>query len=100
CLFGAYPQIGVPLGMLLASAILGFFSLALSSEQFHNWGWRVPFLLSSVLIFIAYYIRQRVAETPVFQELRENADQTKTPLKQLFKEDWRTVVKAALAFAG
>ena len=99
-LFGAYPQIGVPLGMLLASAILGIFSLALSSEQFHNWGWRVPFLLSFVLIFIGYYIRQRVAETPVFQELRENADQTKTPLKQLFKEDWRTVVKAALAFAG
>lgn len=99
-LFGAYPQIGVPLGMLLASAILGIFSLALSSEQFHNWGWRVPFLLSFVLIFIGYYIRQRVAETPVFQELRENADQTKTPLKQLFQEDWRTVVKAALAFAG
>src|SRR5699024_5323444 len=41
-LFGACPQIGVPLGMLLASAILGIFSLAPSSEQFHNWGWRVP----------------------------------------------------------
>src|SRR5699024_11647136 len=69
-LVGAYPQIGVPLGMLLASAILGIFSMTLSSEQFHNLGWRGPFLSSFVLILLVYYIRQRVAEPPVFQESR------------------------------
>lgn len=99
-LFGAYPQIGVPLGMLLASAILGVCSLVLSEEQFQQWGWRVPFLLSFILIFVGYYIRRKVAETPVFQELRNSSTQTKTPLKQLFKDDWKTVLKAALAFAG
>ncbi|HEY4536668.1 MAG TPA: MFS transporter [Enteractinococcus sp.] len=99
-LFGAYPQIGVPLGMLLASAILGIFSLALTPEQFQAWGWRIPFLVSFVLIFVGYYIRRKVAETPVFQALRENAAQAKTPLRQLFQEDWKTIVKAALAFAG
>lgn len=99
-LFGAYPQIGVPLGMLLASAILGICSMVLSEAQFQQWGWRVPFLLSFILIFIGYYIRRKVAETPVFQELRQSATQTKTPLKQLFQDDWRTVLKAALAFAG
>lgn len=99
-LFGAYPQIGVPLGMLLASAILGIFSLALTPEQFQAWGWRVPFLVSFVLIFVGYYIRRKVSETPVFQELRKNAAQAKTPLRQLFQEDWKTIVKAALAFAG
>src|SRR5690625_5134993 len=99
-LFGAYPQIGVPLGMLLASAILGLFSLLLTTEQFHAWGWRVPFLLSFVLIFIGYYIRRKVAETPVFQELQESAAQAKTPLRQLFQDDWKTVIKAALTFAG
>lgn len=99
-LFGAYPQIGVPLGMLLASAILGIFSLILTTEQFHAWGWRVPFLVSFVLIFIGYYIRRKVAETPVFQEIRDNATQSKTPLRQLFQDDWKTIVKAALSFAG
>lgn len=99
-LFGAYPQIGVPLGMLLASAILGVCSMVLTEEQFQQWGWRVPFLLSFILIFVGYYIRRKVAETPVFQELRNSATQTKTPLKQLFQDDWRTVIKAALAFAG
>ena len=99
-LFGAYPQIGVPLGMLLASAILGLFSLVLTPEQFQAWGWRIPFLVSFVLIFVGYYIRRKVSETPVFQELRDNATQAKTPLRQLFQEDWRTIIKAALAFAG
>lgn len=99
-LFGAYPQIGVPLGMLLASAILGLFSLVLTPEQFQAWGWRVPFLVSFVLIFVGYYIRRKVSETPVFKELRNNATQAKTPLRQLFQEDWRTIIKAALAFAG
>lgn len=99
-LFGAYPQIGVPLGMLLASAILGICSLILSTEQFYSWGWRVPFLVSFVLIFVGYYIRMRVAETPVFKELQESAAQAKTPLRQLFQEDWKTVLKAALSFAG
>lgn len=99
-LFGAYPQIGVPLGMLLASAILGLFSLVLTPEQFQAWGWRVPFLVSFVLIFVGYYIRRKVSETPVFEELRNNAAQAKTPLRQLFQEDWRTIIKAALAFAG
>src|SRR5690625_1259131 len=99
-LFGAYPQIGVPLGMLLASAILGLFSLVLTPEQFHAWGWRIPFLLSFVLIFVGYYIRRKVAETPVFQELRDKATQAKTPLRQLFQEDWKTIIKAALSFAG
>lgn len=99
-LFGAYPQIGVPLGMLLASAILGICALVLPDEQFQQWGWRVPFLLSFILIFVGYYIRRKVSETPVFQELRQTATQTKTPLRQLFQEDWRTVLKAAVAFAG
>ncbi|WP_344725175.1 MFS transporter, partial [Agrococcus terreus] len=99
-LFGAYPQIGVPLGMLLASAILGLFSLILTPEQFQAWGWRVPFLVSFVLIFVGYYIRRKVAETPVFQELRANAAQSKTPLRQLFQDDWKTIIKAALSFAG
>ncbi|MDN5732117.1 MAG: hypothetical protein L0K46_05135 [Yaniella sp.] len=86
--------------MLLASAILGIFSLVLTTEQFHAWGWRVPFLVSFVLIFVGYYIRRKVAEPPVFQELRDNAAQSKTPLRQLFQDDWKTIIKAALAFAG
>src|SRR5690625_3134597 len=99
-LFGAYPQIGVPLGMLLASGILGLFSLLLTDGQFQAWCWRVPFLFSFVLIFIGYYIRQKVAEPPVLQALQKNAAQARTPRRQLFQVDWKTVLKAALAFAG
>src|SRR5690625_1637747 len=99
-LFGAYPQIGVPLGMLLASAVFWVISFALTTEQFQVWGWRIPFLLSFILIFVGFYIRRKVDETPVFQELKKTAAQTKTPLRELLQKDWRTVLKAALAFAG
>src|SRR5699024_7831779 len=51
-------------------------------------------------IFVGYYIRRKVSESPVFEELKESNTHTKTPLRQLFQEDWKTVLKAALAFAG
>lgn len=99
-LFGAYPQIGAPLGMLLASAILGLFALVLPEDKFIEWGWRIPFLLSFILIFVGYYIRRKVSESPVFEELKNSKAHTKTPLKQLFQDDLKTVSKAALTFAG
>lgn len=99
-LFGAYPQIGVPLGMLLASAILALLALVLDDDQFSEWGWRLPFVLSLVLIVIGYYIRRRVAESPVFQAMNTASGHDPTPLKDLFRHDAPTVIKAALIFIG
>lgn len=98
--FGAYPQIGVPLGMLLASGVLAGLALTLTDEQFESWGWRVPFLISFLLIIIGFWIRMRVSESPVFQEIREKAVHATTPVRQLFREDSPTVFKAALALIG
>ena len=62
----SWPQFGVPAGLFLANlAVLGF--SALSGDAFLEWGWRVPFLLSIVLIFIGLYIRLRIFETPAFR---------------------------------
>lgn len=98
-LFGAYPQIGVPLGMLLATGVLGVVSLLLDDAQFTAWGWRVPFLVSFLLIFVGFYIRRKVAESPVFEELKDKG-KARAPLRQLLGRDFGTVLKAALAFAG
>lgn len=97
--FGAYPQIGVPVGMLLATGVLGTVSLLLDDEQFAAWGWRVPFLVSFVLIFVGFYIRRKVAESPAFEELKKKG-KAQAPLRQLFGQEFGTVLKAALAFAG
>lgn len=98
-LFGASPQIGVPLGLLLASAVMALVALP-GQEWFLEWGWRIPFLLSVVLILIGYYVRRRVEESPVFTELAERKEQTRMPIVQLFRKHALLVVIAALVFAG
>lgn len=98
---GANPQIGVPLGMLLASGMMALMTGVISpGEAFLEWGWRVPFLVSFVLILIGYYVRKAVDESPVFEEIAEHKAQTKVPILELFKKHWPLVIIAALVFAG
>lgn len=96
--FGAYPQIGVPIGMILATATLWLLTTSLSEEQFLSWGWRMPFLFSIVLIFVGYMIRRAVEESPIFAELQERKAESSAPLKILFKRNTREVILAALIF--
>jgi len=99
-LFGASPQIGVPLGLLLASGIMALMAVIAPGDAFLAWGWRVPFLLSVVLIVIGYYVRRRVEESPVFTELAERKEVTRMPIVQLFRKHALLVLIAALVFAG
>ena len=98
---GSYPQVGVPLGMLLASGMMALMTGVISpGEAFVEWGWRVPFLVSIVLIAIGYFVRRAVDESPVFEEIAEHKAQTKVPIVVLFKKHWPLVIIAALVFAG
>ncbi|WP_421014918.1 MFS transporter, partial [Glutamicibacter creatinolyticus] len=98
---GAYPQVGVPLGMLLASGMMALMTGVISpGDAFLNWGWRVPFLVSFVLIIIGYFVRRAVDESPVFEEIAEKKAQTKVPVVELFRKHWPLVLIAALVFAG
>ncbi|QIK63531.1 MHS family MFS transporter [Leucobacter viscericola] len=96
--FGAYPQIGVPLGMILATATMWVITTVLSEEQFLAWGWRIPFLFSIVLILVGYFIRRAVEESPVFKELQQRKGESATPLKTLFAKHAKQVIQAALIF--
>ena len=62
---------GTPIGLLLASGIMALMSALAPGEAFYAWGWRVPFLLSIVLILVGYWVRRRVEESPVFVELAD-----------------------------
>ncbi|WP_449282449.1 MFS transporter [Leucobacter sp.] len=98
-LYGCSPQIGVPLGMLLASGVMALVALP-GQEFFLSWGWRIPFLFSFVLILIGFYIRRKVEESPVFTEIAERAEATKNPVGKLFRRFTPLVILAALIFAG
>jgi MFS family permease len=99
-LFGAAPQIGVPLGLLLASGTMALMTIIAPGDAFLAWGWRVPFLLSVVLIVVGYYVRRRVAESPVFTEIAERRQRTRMPIAQVFRKHSLVVIVAALVFAG
>lgn len=82
-LFGSFAAIGVNIGLLLATGVFTLVS-SLPQEDFLSWGWRVPFLLSIILIVIGFYIRARVAETPVFSEISAKNKAARSPVKEAF----------------
>lgn len=98
---GSWPQLGVPLGFLLASGMTALMTGVISpGDAYLQWGWRVPFLLSVVLIVVGFVIRRSVEESPVFAEIAKRGQQKHAPIVSLFKRHWYLVVLAALVFAG
>src|SRR3954449_3452329 len=88
-LYTGITQAGFPVGLLLANlAFLG--SVPLGPQ----WAWRVPFLLSAILVIVGIIIRLKVEESPEFEELKEEGDIAKNPLSEVIREDWRTIVRA------
>ncbi|WP_394159385.1 MFS transporter [Galactobacter valiniphilus] len=96
--FGAFPQIGVPIGMILATAVLWIIQQVIGQQAFLEWGWRLPFLFSIALVFVGWVIRRAVEESPIFAELQARKAESSAPLGQLFKKNTKEVVLAALIF--
>lgn len=99
--FGSFPQIGVPLGLLLASGMFALMSGVIApGDEFVQWGWRIPFLFSIVLLFVGHWIRRTVEESPVFEEIKERKSASEKPISDLFKKHFTLLILAALLFAG
>lgn len=98
--FGAFPQLGVPLGMMLAAIMMLTLTAAMTPEQFEAWGWRIPFLSSLALILVGVFIRRSVEESPVFTEMEQLRERSSAPLKDLFAGHSKLVGQCALIFAG
>ena len=92
-LFGSVPQMGVTIGMLMGTIALSIMTL-LPHEAFMTWGWRVPFLLSALLVIFGLWIRKGIEETPTFQKTQEKGDIPKLPIADTFKYHWREVLIA------
>lgn len=92
-LFGSVPQIGVYLGMLLGTLSLSLLSM-LPSAQFIAWGWRIPFVMSAVLVILGLWIRGGIDETPEFQAAKDEGTLAKFPLGELMRKHWHVVLLA------
>ncbi|MEV6329040.1 MFS transporter [Streptomyces sp. NPDC051909] len=99
--WASWPQAGAPGGNLLATGVLALLAAFQSDAAFQSWGWRVPFLLSGLLVVIGLWIRVSVSESPVFLEAQRKAEaaaaqgvKEKAPVVEVFKRSWREVLSA------
>ena len=93
-LFASWPQFGVPMGLLLSTGIVGLMS-AWTGPAFLTWGWRVPFLLSAVLIGVGLYVRLRVLESPEFERAKAEQTVVRQPVAKVIRQQWRDILLAA-----
>lgn len=94
--FGMFPQLGPPVGFLLAVGSFLLLSQWLDDEQFRDWGWRIPFLASAILVVIGLYVRLKLSETPVFAQAMAVHHPVKLPVAELFRSHTPALLLGAL----
>lgn len=92
--YGAFPQTGAPAGVGLAT--VSFLLVAqLPDEAFLTWGWRIPFLISAVLVVVGLFIRLSISESPAFANAQEKKELVKMPLTEAFRRHWKEIFLVA-----
>ncbi|MEU2451038.1 MFS transporter [Streptomyces sp. NPDC012765] len=89
--YGAFLQLGPLIGFMLAQGVFLAFRFLLGDQAFREWGWRVPFLASAVMVLVGLFVRIRIAETPLFTAQAGQVEK-RTPAVQVLRSHWRTVL--------
>ena len=90
--YGMFPQLGAPLGFLMSGCIFLWLSETLSDQEFFDFGWRIPFLASTLLVLVGLYVRLNITETPAFLESLKANKRVKVPALTVFREHTKTLV--------
>jgi metabolite-proton symporter len=95
--FGMFPQLGAPLGFFLSNGSFLLLSNYLTDDQFLNWGWRIPFLASAILVLVGLYVRLNIEETPDFKKVIEEKQQVRVPIMDVFRKHTNMLILGSLA---
>ena len=95
--FGMFPQLGPPVGFLFAVGGFLLLSHFLEDAQFRGWGWRIPFLASSILVIVGLYVRLKLTETPVFSQTLATRQPAKLPLSEMLSHHAVPLLLGALS---
>jgi MFS transporter, MHS family, shikimate and dehydroshikimate transport protein len=98
--YSSWVQMGVPAGIVLANGVFLLFETSLSEEAFLAWGWRVPFLLSIILVVVGLYVRLRIEESPAFTQIHEHHAETQRPVMDVIRNQPRNVLVSLGARLG
>ena len=94
--YGMFPQLGAPIGFLFSGGTFLVLSRLLTNQQFFDFGWRLPFLASAVLVFLGLYVRLTITETPVFQQALDRQEQVKVPIAVVFRDHAKSIVAGTM----
>ncbi|MFT3722526.1 MAG: MFS transporter [Hyphomonadaceae bacterium] len=90
--YGMFPQLGAPVGFIAANGLFLILGLVLSKDAFLDWGWRIPFLASALLVAVGLWVRLKLAETPAFRAVLEKEKPPMVPLGELFRDHWKETI--------
>src|SRR5665213_2071433 len=89
--YGMFPQLGAPLGFLISSGTFLVLSKTLNDQQFFNYGWRIPFIASAILVWVGLYVRLKLTETPAFLKVMENNERVRVPVVDVFLKHTKAI---------
>ncbi len=95
--YGMFPQLGAPIGFLLSTGIFLLLGDVMSDQQFFNFGWRIPFIASAILVWVGLYVRLKLIETPAFLKIIENNERVKLPIIDVFRKNTKALVLGTVA---
>ena len=98
-LYGSFPELGAPIGFFLSNGTYFLLETFNDDDAMLAWGWRVPFLLSSILVIVVLVVRVQREETPIFRMAQEQKKVVKSPLTEVFKKSWKEVIQATFLVA-
>lgn len=90
--YGMFPQLGAPIGFLFSSGIFFALGKLMPDAQFLNYGWRIPFIASALLVFVGLYVRLKITETPDFMKVIEKNERVSLPFSEVFVKHTKTIV--------
>ncbi len=95
--YAMVPQLGAPVGLIVAAGVFAYLLITLEEADFLSWGWRYPFFVAFVINVVALFARLRLISTPEFRKLYESRELQPSPIRDLFGDEWRTIVLGAFA---
>ena len=98
-LYGSFPELGAPIGFFLSNGTYFVLESFNDSDAMLAWGWRVPFLLSAVLVVVGLVVRVHMEETPIFRMAQERKQVVKAPIVEVFRKSWKQVLQATFLVA-
>ena len=98
-LYGSFPELGAPIGFFLSNGTYFLLEAFNDEAAMLSWGWRVPFLLSALLVIVGLVVRVHMEETPIFRLAQERNEVVKSPLVEVFRKSWRQVLQGTFLVA-